>query len=51
MQALDLELLHTDHPKLDQLTERERSALIRSSLPALRFYARSEHSFAALARR
>jgi hypothetical protein len=46
MQALDLELLHTEFPKFNALSEKERAALIRSSLPSLRFYARSEHSFA-----
>jgi hypothetical protein len=45
MQALDLELLHTEFPKFDALPERERQGLIRSSVPSLRFYARSEHSF------
>jgi Protein of unknown function (DUF1999) len=48
MQALDLEVLRTDIPKFDDLPERERNALIRSSLPSLRFYARSEHSFACI---
>jgi Protein of unknown function (DUF1999) len=48
MQALDLELLRTEFPKFDELPERERSAMIRSSLPSLRFYARSEHSFACI---
>jgi Protein of unknown function (DUF1999) len=48
MQALDLELLHNEFPKFDDLPERERTALIRSSLPSLRFYARSEHSFACI---
>ena len=48
MQALDLELLRTELPKFDALPERERAALIRSSVPSLRFYARSEHSFVAI---
>ena len=48
MQALDLELLHNEFLKFDDLPERERAALIRSSLPSLRFYARSEHSFACI---
>ena len=45
MQALDLELLRTEHANFDDLPIRERDGLIRSSLPSLRFYARSEHSF------
>ena len=48
MQALDLELLRSEFPKFAALTERERAALIRSGLPSLRFYARSEHSFVAI---
>jgi Protein of unknown function (DUF1999) len=48
MQALDLELLCSEFPKFEELPERERNALIRSSLPSLRFYARSEHSFACI---
>jgi Protein of unknown function (DUF1999) len=48
MQALDLELLRGEFPKFDALSEKERAALIRSSLPSLRFYARSEHSFACI---
>jgi hypothetical protein len=48
MQALDLELLRTEMPKFDALPERDRAVLIRSSLPSLRFYARSEHSFACI---
>ena len=48
MQALDLELLHSEHAKFDGFTPKEQAALIRSSLPSLRFYARSEHSFACI---
>lgn len=48
IQALDLELLHSEHAKFTALSEKERAALIRSSLPSLRFYARSEHSFACI---
>ena len=48
MQALDLELLRDEFVKFDDLPDRERAALIRSSLPSLRFYARSEHSFACI---
>jgi Protein of unknown function (DUF1999) len=48
MQALDLELLRSELPKFDALSEKEQAALIRSSLPSLRFYTRSEHSFACI---
>ena len=48
MQALDLELAHLEDPKFEALSERERAGRLRSSLAALRFYARSEHSFAAV---
>jgi Protein of unknown function (DUF1999) len=48
MQALDLELLRSELPTFDALSEKEQAALIRSSLPSLRFYARSEHSFACI---
>jgi hypothetical protein len=48
MQALDLELCMTDDPQFDQLPERERFGRLRTSLAALRFFARSEHSFAAI---
>jgi hypothetical protein len=45
MQALDLELNLTDDPNFTALPERERAGRLRTSLPALRFYSRSEHSF------
>lgn len=48
MQALDLELARLSHPQFDNLPESERLAQLRSSLAALRFYARSEHSFVAI---
>jgi Protein of unknown function (DUF1999) len=48
MQALDLELLHSEQANFDAFTTKERAALIRSSLSSLRFYARSEHSFACI---
>ncbi|MFN3266605.1 MAG: DUF1999 family protein [Deinococcales bacterium] len=48
MQALDLELARLSHPHFDTLPETERQAMLRSSLAALRFYARSEHSFVAI---
>ncbi len=48
MQALDLELLHLEQPNFMDLSEKERVAQIRTSLPSLKFYARSEHSFAAI---
>lgn len=47
MQALESRALHAETPDLDQLPEREREGRRRSSLPALRFFARSEHSFVA----
>jgi hypothetical protein len=48
MQALDLELARLAQPDFDSLPEKERLAGLRSSLAALRFYARSEHSFVAI---
>lgn len=48
MQALDLELARLENPDFDKLEEKERAAALRSSLPALLFYARSEHSFVAV---
>lgn len=47
MQALDLELLSAADPGFAELPERERSGRLRTSLGALRFFARSEHSFVA----
>jgi hypothetical protein len=48
MQALDLELLHLEHHNFMELPAKEREARVRTSLPSLKFYARSEHSFAAI---
>jgi len=47
LQALDLEQLRLEHPNFDSLEERERQGRVRTSLPALKFYERSEHSFVA----
>jgi len=47
LQALDLEQLRLEHPDFDSLEEREQQGRIRTSLPALKFYERSEHSFVA----
>jgi Protein of unknown function (DUF1999) len=48
MQALDLELLLLEQPKFLESTPKDREAQLRTSLPSLKFYARSEHSFAAI---
>jgi Protein of unknown function (DUF1999) len=48
MQALDLELLLFEQPKFLELEAKDREAQLRTSLPSLKFYARSEHSFAAI---
>jgi hypothetical protein len=48
MQALDLELARLSYPSFDSLPEKDQLALQRTSLAALRFYARSEHSFVAI---
>ena len=48
MQALDLELLLVENPNFMELPVKEREARVRTSLPSLKFYARSEHSFAAI---
>jgi Protein of unknown function (DUF1999) len=48
MQALDLELLLLEQPKFLESTPKDREAHLRTSLPSLKFYARSEHSFAAI---
>jgi hypothetical protein len=47
MQALDLELNLTEDPSFLTLSDRERAGRLRTSLAALRFYSRSEHSFVA----
>jgi Protein of unknown function (DUF1999) len=48
MQALDLELLLLEQPKMLESTPKDRELQLRTSLPSLKFYARSEHSFAAV---
>ncbi len=48
IQALDLELARLDDKNYDSQPEKERQARLRSSLPSLRFYSRSEHSFVAV---
>ncbi len=48
MQALDLELARLENFSFDALSQKDRTAVLRSSLPALLFYARSEHSFVAV---
>lgn len=48
MQALDLELARLENSTFDSLNSKDRAAALRSSLPALLFYARSEHSFVAV---
>lgn len=47
LQALDLEQLQLEYPHFDSLEEPEKQGRIRTSLPALKFYERSEHSFVA----
>jgi Protein of unknown function (DUF1999) len=47
LQALDLDVQRRLHPAFDTLEEREREGRIRTSLPALKFFERSEHSFLA----
>ncbi len=47
MQALDLELARFEVEHFDELTDRERETKTRTSLAALKFYERSEHSFVA----
>lgn len=48
MQALELELLTLEDHAFEGLGERERAGRVRTGLAALRFFARSEHSFCAL---
>ena len=45
--ALDLATLRREDPDFDALPEREREGRGRTSLAALRFFERSEHSFVA----
>lgn len=47
LQALDLSVQRHLDPAFDALPEREREGRISTSLPALKFYERSEHSFVA----
>ncbi|WP_034387672.1 DUF1999 domain-containing protein [Deinococcus sp. YIM 77859] len=47
LQALDLAAQRHADPAFDTLPAREREGRLCTSLPALKFYARSEHSFAA----
>lgn len=47
LQALDLAYQHTLDPNFNQLPDREREGRLRSSLAALKFFERSEHSFVA----
>ncbi|NTX99982.1 DUF1999 domain-containing protein [Deinococcus sp. JMULE3] len=47
LQALDLDVQRHAEPTFDTLPERERAGRLHTSLPALKFYERSEHSFVA----
>ncbi|PTA67792.1 DUF1999 domain-containing protein [Deinococcus arcticus] len=47
LQALDLEAQRGADPAFDALAERERDGRLHTSLAALKFYERSEHSFVA----
>ncbi|WP_293915169.1 DUF1999 domain-containing protein [Deinococcus sp.] len=47
LQALDLEVQRRAAPTFGSLEEREREGRLRTSLPALKFFERSEHSFLA----
>jgi len=47
LQALDLVVQRAHTPAFDTLAERERAGRLHTSLPALKFYERSEHSFVA----
>jgi hypothetical protein len=47
LQALDLAAQRHAEPGFDTLPERERDGRLHTSLPALKFYERSEHSFVA----
>ncbi|WP_045234276.1 DUF1999 domain-containing protein [Deinococcus pimensis] len=44
---LDLAVLRREDPAFDTLPDREREGRVRTSLAALRFFERSEHSFVA----
>ncbi len=47
LEALDLGVQRRLDPTFDTLEEREREGRLRTSLPALKFFERSEHSFVA----
>ncbi|ADV68398.1 DUF1999 domain-containing protein [Deinococcus maricopensis] len=47
LQALEARVLRAEDPNFDALAEREREGRVRTSLAALKFFERSEHSFAA----
>ncbi|MFC4455496.1 DUF1999 domain-containing protein [Deinococcus sonorensis] len=47
LHQLDLQVQRQLDPGFDALPEREQEGRVRTSLPALRFYLRSEHSFVA----
>lgn len=47
LQTLDLTVQRHLDPAFDTLPERERQGRLSTSLPALKFYERSEHSFVA----
>ncbi len=47
MQALDLAAQRHADPEFDTRPDREREGRLNTSLPALKFYERSEHSFLA----
>ncbi|AZI42704.1 DUF1999 domain-containing protein [Deinococcus psychrotolerans] len=47
LEALDLAVQRRADPAFDTLDEREREGRLRTSLPALKFFERSEHSFLA----
>ncbi len=48
MQALDLELARLENANFDALSQKDKATALRTSLPALLFYSRSEHSFVAI---
>lgn len=47
LHQLDLRILRQEDAQFDERPDREREGRIRTSLAALRFYQRSEHSFVA----
>lgn len=48
IQALELELLALEDAGFESLGPRERAGRVRTSLAAMRYFARTEHSFCAL---